>query len=116
MHPPGVFTAGENEIIFTGLFEVASISGPVGSVNPQWGPVTGGGKFFGSNFFPSGPGTSARDTENTADPHAHFTPLTLTASNFATVPEPATLSLFGAALVALALTRHRIRPRASRRR
>jgi hypothetical protein len=96
IHWAGVFTAHEEEVIFTGLLNVASISGSSAQVTAQWGPVYGGG-WFNGNFFITTP-----ERERGDDPLAHFTPLTLTASGFEAVPEPSALALLGTALVGVA--------------
>jgi hypothetical protein len=103
LHAPGVFTAREEEIIFTGSFSVNSIAGPSGEVGAEWGPISGGGWFHGYSFFPTMPTYDSstglrKGTEVSSDPLAHFTPLTLTAANLEVVPEPSAIALVGVAL------------------
>jgi hypothetical protein len=99
IHGPGVFTAINEETIFTGVFAVASILGDIGLVNPKWGSISGGGTFHSEVFFITPPSYDTvfnvwhSGTELGDDPIAHFTPLVLTAASVVTVPEPSTLAL-----------------------
>jgi hypothetical protein len=116
IHAAGVFTAHTVETVFSGMFTVAELLGPSGEVRAEWGPWSGGGWFDGYVFFLAGPNaqreyfhcpgcSGPRDTESSADPVAHFTPLTLTAAGVESVPEPSAFALFGAGVIAFALLR-----------
>jgi hypothetical protein len=111
IHAPGVFSGATEESVLTGAFSVTALTGDQGSVRPQWGPGSGGLWFDGYVFFATAPKLAdpfsvyAPGSEAGPDPIAHFTPLTLTAGDFGTVPEPATIVLAGVALVGLGMFR-----------
>jgi hypothetical protein len=108
IHQPGLFTGEDDQTVYTGIFEVVALAGQFGQVTPEWGTVSGGGSHFGKRFFmtrkggfDAANGRPIVGTEVGPDPLAHFTPLTLTASDFQTVPEPSTMALLASALVGL---------------
>jgi hypothetical protein len=104
IHGPGIFTAHEWETVATGSFKVASISGASAQIRGQWttgydpsqgtinkarsgGIVWDGDVHFITASIESGP-----------DPYTDGVPLTLTASNLQTVPEPSAIALLATAI------------------
>jgi hypothetical protein len=98
------------------LFTVESIAGGSGLVQPEWGYWSGSLLFDHHVVFATAGSLAANRTEPPSelgsDPLAHFTPLTLTAANLQTVPEPATLWLLSIALIGIAIWRRRTLTRA----
>ena len=95
--------------VFTGLLNVAAISGPTGQVRAEWSAWSGAGWFEGSLFFVTAPNwannNGTETTEGGPDPLTEFAPLTLTVAGAPLIPEPSTVVLAASALAILFLLR-----------
>jgi hypothetical protein len=115
IHRPGVFTGEDDQTIYAGTFQITELTGEIGYVRPEWGPVSGAGSYFHNGFWITRNGGARLDgspipgTEVGPDPVAHFTPLTLMAGDLAAIPEPSTIALLGVALAGLVWVRRKQR-------
>jgi hypothetical protein len=104
---PGVFKGAVEGTVLTGLFDVADVSGISGLVRAEWGSTSGGGVFYGQEFFVTGPNhpdvPPGQSSEASSDPFTQFAPLSLTLAGAPSIPEPSTVALSLVAVASLIL-------------